>query len=126
MERGDAGVPCCSMATTDPALQPAASTTGRTINEFSIQVATVNGSGSASANGIFAKTLFRMGYPFSYDLGDLARYHAAYERLMEHWRGLCPGFVLDLDYEALRARLPPHVEPAYDGLGVTLVDGDGA
>ena len=26
----------------------------------------------------------------------------------------------DLDYETLRAQLPPHVEPAYDGIGVTL------
>lgn len=47
------------------------------------------------------KTLFRMGYPFSYDLGDLARYYAAYHGLMEHWRTLMPGRFLDLDYEAL-------------------------
>lgn len=35
------------------------------INDFVIKFATVNGSGSASANGIFAKTLFRMGIPVS-------------------------------------------------------------
>ena len=34
------------------------------INDFVVKFATVNGSGSASANGIFAKTLFRMGIPF--------------------------------------------------------------
>jgi phosphoribosyl 1,2-cyclic phosphate phosphodiesterase len=28
----------------------------------------------------------------------------------------------DLDYDELRAKLPPHVEPAYDGLSVTLPD----
>ena len=33
------------------------------INDFVVKFATVNGSGSASANGIFAKTLFRMGIP---------------------------------------------------------------
>lgn len=33
------------------------------INEFSLSVATVNGSGSQSANTILAKTLFRMGIP---------------------------------------------------------------
>jgi hypothetical protein len=49
------------------------------------------------------KTLFRMGYPFSYDLDDLARYHAGYARLMQHWREHCPGFVLDVDYERLVA-----------------------
>ena len=53
------------MATTDPALQPAASTTGRTINEFSIQVATVNGSGSQTANLILIRSLFQMGIPVS-------------------------------------------------------------
>ena len=35
------------------------------INAFVVKFATVNGSGSASANGIFAKTLFRMGIPVS-------------------------------------------------------------
>jgi 2-oxoglutarate ferredoxin oxidoreductase subunit alpha len=35
------------------------------INDFVVKFATVNGSGSASANGIFAKTLFRMGVPVS-------------------------------------------------------------
>jgi 2-oxoglutarate ferredoxin oxidoreductase subunit alpha len=33
------------------------------INDFVVKFATVNGSGSASANGMFAKTLFRMGIP---------------------------------------------------------------
>jgi phosphoribosyl 1,2-cyclic phosphate phosphodiesterase len=27
----------------------------------------------------------------------------------------------DLDFEELRARLPPHVEPAYDGLEIDLL-----
>src|SRR5689334_23419929 len=35
------------------------------INDLVVKFATVNGSGSASANGIFAKTLFRMGIPVS-------------------------------------------------------------
>ncbi len=47
------------------------------------------------------KTLFRMGYPFSYDLDDLGRYYIAYQRLMSYWRALLPGRFLDLDYEAL-------------------------
>jgi tetratricopeptide (TPR) repeat protein len=49
------------------------------------------------------KTLFRMGYPFSYDLEDLGRYYVAYSRLMNYWRALLPGRFLDLDYEALVA-----------------------
>ncbi len=53
------------MATPDTTLQAAASTTGRTINEFSIQVATVNGSGSQTANLILIRSLFQMGIPVS-------------------------------------------------------------
>ena len=54
----------------------------------------------ASGYAMF-RTLFRMGYPFSYDQDDLARYLIAYQRLMAHWRQVFPGQFLDLDYEAL-------------------------
>ncbi|MDZ7643537.1 MAG: sulfotransferase [Woeseiaceae bacterium] len=47
------------------------------------------------------RTLFRAGYPFSYDLDDLARYYIAYSRLMTHWRDVIPGALLDIRYEAL-------------------------
>jgi tetratricopeptide (TPR) repeat protein len=47
------------------------------------------------------KTLFRMGYPFSYDLEDLGRYYCAYHQLMEHWRTHLPAGFLDVDYESL-------------------------
>ncbi len=49
------------------------------------------------------KTLFRLGYPFSYSLQDLGRYTLAYRRLMDHWRAAMPGFILDVDYEQLVA-----------------------
>ena len=49
------------------------------------------------------KTLFKSGYPFSYDLSDIARYYAAYRRLMSHWQGTMPGAVFDLGYEELIA-----------------------
>jgi hypothetical protein len=47
------------------------------------------------------KTLFRMGYPFSYSLEDLGRYYLAYHRLMQHWRDCMPDAFLDIDYETL-------------------------
>src|SRR6476661_3417276 len=53
------------MATTDPALQSSSQSTSRTVNEFSIQVATVNGSGSQTANLILIRSLFQMGIPVS-------------------------------------------------------------
>jgi tetratricopeptide (TPR) repeat protein len=49
------------------------------------------------------KTLFRMAYPFSYDLTDLGRYYLAYADLMQHWRErLGPGLI-EVDYESLVA-----------------------
>jgi 2-oxoglutarate ferredoxin oxidoreductase subunit alpha len=53
------------MATTDPALQSRSRSAHRTVNEFSIQVATVNGSGSQTANLILIRSLFQMGIPVS-------------------------------------------------------------
>jgi tetratricopeptide (TPR) repeat protein len=47
------------------------------------------------------KTLFRMGCPYSYDLNDIAAYMLAHRRLMDHWRTVLPGRVLDVDYETL-------------------------
>jgi tetratricopeptide (TPR) repeat protein len=47
------------------------------------------------------KTLFRQGYPFSYDLGEIAQYYLAYERLMQHWRSSLPGLIHELSYERL-------------------------
>jgi len=40
-------------------------TTKRVVNDFSIQVATVNGSGSQSANSVLLKSIFGMGVPVS-------------------------------------------------------------
>ncbi len=53
------------MAIPDSALQSTATPAGRTLNEFSIQVATVNGSGSQTANLILIRALFQMGIPVS-------------------------------------------------------------
>ena len=55
------------MATTDFAVRGADQGTGRepVVNNFSIQVATVNGSGSQSANTVLLRTIFQMGVPVS-------------------------------------------------------------
>ena len=49
------------------AAQPhaAAGPSGEVVNDFSIQVATVNGSGSQSANSVLLKSIFAMGIPIS-------------------------------------------------------------
>jgi 2-oxoglutarate ferredoxin oxidoreductase subunit alpha len=56
------------MAIGDPALdqkQGSLGTQARVANDFSINVATVNGSGSQSANSVLLKSIFEMGVPVS-------------------------------------------------------------
>ena len=49
------------------------------------------------------KTLFASGYPFSYDLAELAQYDLGWDKLMRHWQQLIgPGW-LELHYEELVA-----------------------
>jgi tetratricopeptide (TPR) repeat protein len=47
------------------------------------------------------RTLFGEAYPFSYDFEDLARYYAAYERLMAHWRVCLGDSLCEVAYEDL-------------------------
>lgn len=47
------------------------------------------------------RTLFKMAYPFSYDLDDLAEYYIAYDALMQHWRTLFSDKLLEVSYEDL-------------------------
>lgn len=56
------------------------------------------------------RTLFGEAYPFSYDLADLARYYAAYARLMTHWTETIPGRLIEVQYEALVAE-PERIGP---------------
>jgi hypothetical protein len=47
------------------------------------------------------KTLFRMAYPFSYDLTDLGCYYLAYADLMRHWRACLGSRLIEVGYEEL-------------------------
>jgi tetratricopeptide (TPR) repeat protein len=49
------------------------------------------------------KTLFKDGYPFSYDLSEIGQYYIEYRRLMEHWQQILPGAIYSLSYESLVA-----------------------
>src|SRR5256886_6149441 len=55
------------MSPADPAVQeqPRASLARRVVNDFSIQVATVNGSGSQTANLVLLRSILLMGVPVS-------------------------------------------------------------
>jgi Tfp pilus assembly protein PilF len=47
------------------------------------------------------KTLFKEGYPFSYDLEQLGRYYVSYRRLMNHWLMSMPNSIHQVSYERL-------------------------
>lgn len=49
------------------------------------------------------KTLFKDGYPFSYDLEEIGRYYLSYRKLMAHWHATLPGVIHDISYERLVA-----------------------
>jgi len=42
---------------------------------------------------------FNEAYPWSYDLDELVRYYIAYRRLMDHWREMLPGGIIEVRYE---------------------------
>jgi len=60
------------------------------------------------------RTLFGEAYPFSYDVDELARYYAAYERLMNHWRRVLGERLHEIVYEDL-VREPQRVGAAAAG-----------
>lgn len=68
------------------------------------------------------KTLFRMGYPFSYRFQDIGRYYLAYHQLMGHWRRVLPDGFIDVDYEALVTDTEPQLRRVLDGLGLAWDD----
>lgn len=69
------------------------------------------------------KTLFRMAYPYSYDLGDLARYWLAFDALMRHWQDSLPaGRMLTVDYEQLVAAPEPTIRGLLDHVGMPWQD----
>ncbi|MEP6548542.1 MAG: sulfotransferase [Gammaproteobacteria bacterium] len=47
------------------------------------------------------KTLFKDGYPFSYDLTEIGDYYIAYRRLMDHWIRTMPAAIHQISYENL-------------------------
>jgi len=68
------------------------------------------------------KQLFASGQPFSYDMTELAEYYLQYQRLMDHWHELLPGFVLDVQYEEVVADLETQVRRILDFCGLPFED----
>ncbi len=64
------------------------------------------------------KVLFDQGYPFSYELCELADYYIAYRRLMHHWHAVLPGRLIEITYEALVVDPASETRRLLDALGL--------
>jgi tetratricopeptide (TPR) repeat protein len=68
------------------------------------------------------KTLFNQGYPFSYDLGEIADYYIGYHRLMTHWRRVIPQAILDVSYDTLVTSPATEARRVFDHCGLGWSD----
>jgi hypothetical protein len=68
------------------------------------------------------KMLFRDGYPFSYDLEEMAQYYIAYRRLMDHWQRTMQGVIHELSYERLVADQPGETRRLLESCGLGWED----
>jgi tetratricopeptide (TPR) repeat protein len=64
------------------------------------------------------KQLFASGQPFSYDLTELGEYYLQYQRLMDHFHEVIPGFVLDVQYEKVVGDFETQVHRILDYCGL--------
>jgi tetratricopeptide (TPR) repeat protein len=69
------------------------------------------------------KQLFASGQPFTYDLTELGEYYLQYQRLMDHWHRVLPGFVLDVHYEHVVADFENEVRRMLDFCGLPFEEG---
>jgi hypothetical protein len=68
--------------------------------------------------------LFGPGAPYSFDLGELGRYHRAFDRLMTHWARLLPdGTLLEVRYEDLIADPEAGIRRILDHAGLDSARG---
>ncbi|HHG89425.1 MAG TPA: sulfotransferase, partial [Devosia sp.] len=58
------------------------------------------------------------GLHYAYDLDELGHYYRHYEKLMEHWHQVLPGFVYDLNYEDLIGDQRAETERLLDWCGL--------
>ena len=64
------------------------------------------------------KQLFGEGQEFSYGLKEIGNYYRQYVRLMDHWDGVLPGFVLRVQYEDVVSDLESQVRRLLDFCGL--------
>jgi len=64
------------------------------------------------------RTRFDDGYPFAYDLVEIAEFYVGYRRLMQHYQRILADRILELPYEHLVRSFEPSVRRLLDYLGL--------
>ncbi len=68
------------------------------------------------------KQLFADAYLHSYEQTEMARHHARYRRLMQHWHEQFPGQIFDISYEETAAELEPNARALINYLNLPWQD----
>ena len=61
---------------------------------------------------------FEEGFAFSFDLKAIAHRYAMHERLIAHWRAVCPEALFEVDYDALVVEPEPYIRRLLAFIGV--------
>lgn len=69
------------------------------------------------------KAMFGNSYAYSYQLQELADYYVRYSKLMDHWRSVVPGRLLDVDYRALVTDTEATLARVFAHCGLRQVEG---
>lgn len=69
------------------------------------------------------RTLFAGVATYSYAQEELAAFYLQYRRIMEHWRSVLPGLILDVEYDALVTRPEEVVEQISAHCGIRYQPG---
>jgi thioredoxin-like negative regulator of GroEL len=68
------------------------------------------------------RQLFARGAETLYDLADIGAEYATYRAVMQHWRDVLPGRVIDVDHEALVADPEPQIRALLQACGLAWDD----
>jgi tetratricopeptide (TPR) repeat protein len=68
------------------------------------------------------KQVFTWAYKYSYDLGTLAQYYIAYDRLCQHWREVLGERLVEVQYEDLVSDQEAQTRQLLDRLGLEFED----
>ena len=64
------------------------------------------------------KFMFNQAYSWSYDMDEIAKFYIGYRQLMEHWRTVLPGRVMDVTYENIVANLEEEARQIIADIGL--------